>query len=256
MKNLLTLLLLPAAALAADKLTVPVDSTPPAKMTAGVGVDFSRGDYGFASDTDFLSVPLNLSWERGAWSWNAAIPYVTLRGPATVVGGGGTPRASSASTSGLGDVLLGATDRFRTGADLLNVAFTGRVKLPTADDSRGLGTGRADGYGQFDFYETVGDYTPFASIGYRALGRSAAYPLKSGAYLGLGSHLRLAAGTVLTFGYDWGQRILDGGPSTSDATITLTTGLDAPWQFVVYGLKGFTDASPNFGGGLSLARRF
>ncbi|HVZ66537.1 MAG TPA: hypothetical protein VG936_18375 [Lacunisphaera sp.] len=255
MKTLLTLLLLPAAVFAADNVA-PVESTSPAKMTAGVGVDFSRGDYGFSSDTDYLSVPLNLTWERGSWSWNAAIPYVTLRGPATVVGGGGTPRVTTASTSGLGDVIVGATDRFVTGADRLNAAFTGRIKLPTADDSRGLGTGRTDFYGQFDLYETFGDYTPFASIGYRALGRSTVYPLKSGAYVGLGSHLRLSSSSVLTLGCDWGQRILDGGPSTSDATITLTTGLDAPWQFVVYALKGFTDASPNFGGGLSLARRF
>lgn len=255
MKPILPLFLLAAASLAADSITT-VDSMPASRMTAGVGFDFSRGDYGFSTATDFTSVPLNLSWERGNWSWNAAIPYVTLRGPATVVGGGGTARPSPASVSGLGDILLGGTWRFVTGADRLNAAFTGRVKLPTADDRRGLGTGQADGYGQVDLYETFGHFTPFASLGYRALGHSAAYPLESGAYVGLGSHVRVSPASVLTFSYDWGQRILANGPSTSDALVALTHDFGARWQLVAYGLKGFTDASPDVGGGLSLSRHF
>lgn len=255
MKPIPCFFLLALGALTASAQT-NVQAPPPARITAGVGFDYSRGDYGFTADTEYLSVPLNLSFENGPWTLRASLPYVTLRGPATVVGGGGTPRPTSQSESGAGDISVGAT--YAAGPILgeLQASFTARVKLPTANEDRGLGTGEADFYGQFDFYRNFGQVTPYATVGYRALGDSATYPLKSGLYLGAGSHFRLSPATVLTVGVDWGQRILAGGDPTTSAIVAVATDFGAGWQFSFYGLKGFTDASPDYGGGLAVNYRF
>ena len=85
MKHLLVLVsFLAAAGVASAQTAVTIPST----TTLGTGFDYSRGDYGFASDTEVSSVPLNLVHERGPWLLSASFSWLTVKGPATIVGGG------------------------------------------------------------------------------------------------------------------------------------------------------------------------
>ncbi|SDS01754.1 hypothetical protein [Opitutus sp. GAS368] len=231
-------------------------SPAPTHWLLGTGFDYSRGDYGFATDTEMFSVPLNLGCDRGPWILRVAIPWITIKGPAAITGTGGAARPTAASESGLGDILTSATYQFGEALGPVKLDFTGRIKFPTADEARGLGTGRTDFYGQFDFYRTYGDLTPFASVGYRVLGNSAVYHLHDGVYASGGTHFRVSSATVLTAAFNWGQRIINGGDSSTDLTLAFTHDLDAQWQLGGYGLKGFTNASPNYGAGLQINRRF
>ena len=252
MKSFLTVFLAGLAALTATA----ADPAPVAtSWTVGTGADYSRGDYGFTTNTEVFSVPLNLGYESGAWRFNASLPWLTVRGPAAITGTGGAARPTTASESGLGDLVAGGTYAFGE-VGPVQLAFTGRIKFPTADEAKGLGTGETDFYGQFDFYRTFSTCTPFASLGYRVLGDSAIYQLQDGLYASAGAHFRVSSTTVWTIAANWGRRIIAGGDPTTDVLLAVNHDLDAQWRLTVYALKGFTDASPDFGGGLAVGYKF
>lgn len=248
-------LLLLAGALPAQNATLA--SPLPVTSSVAVGFDYSRGDYGLATDTEVISVPLTLSRETGPWTFEARVPWLRIKGPASIVAGGGGPtRPTASAESGLGDITLGATYRFGPVADTINLAATIRAKLPTGSEQRGLGTGEADFYGQVDVYRSFGSVTPFASLGYAALGASTLYPLEDGPYASVGAHFRTSDRTVVTAAYSHRHRFVAGGDAGSDALLAVTHDLDARWRVMAYALKGFTDASPDHGAGMQVSWRF
>lgn len=252
-----SILLSPGLWLWAQNSGTPVTADPPSVISVGTGFDFSRGDYGLAEDTDVMSVPLTLGYEQGSWLFEARIPWLRIEGPATVVAGGGSPtRPTTAAESGLGDVTLSSTYRFGPVIGAWNTAATVRAKLPTASEGRGLGTGEADFYGQFDFFRSFGSVTPFASVGYAALGDNSTYQLEDGPYASGGAHFRTSESTVVTAALSWRHRFVDGGDHGTDALVAVTHDLNPGWRVMAYALKGFTDASPDVGGGLQISRRF
>jgi hypothetical protein len=243
--------------LAVPAIFADADSTvPQPAWTLGTGFNYSKGDYGFAADTEYFSAPLNLGYDNGTWMFRASVPWVTIKGPAANTGGGGVPRPTTASESGLGDIFASATYRMGRILGPIQAAFTGRVKFPTADEARGLGTGETDTYGQFDFYRVLGSTTPFVSLGYRFLGDSAVYQLEDGVYASAGSHIRTSASTVLTVAVNWSEPYVAGGDASTDALVSVTHDLNESWQLSGYALKGFTDASPDHGAGLQMNYRF
>lgn len=231
-------------------------SVPPPAWTVGTGVNYSKGDYGFATDTEVFFVPVNIGYESGSWLFRTTIPWITLKGPAANTGGGGVPRPTTDSESGLGDIYASATYRFAEPLGPVNAAFTGRVKFPTADEAAGLGTGETDYYGQFDFYRTLGSTTPFVSLGYRFLGDSSLYQLEDGMLASAGSHFRVSPTTVWTVAVNWSEPYVAGGDDSTDAMLSMTHDLSDRWQLNGYVLKGFTDASPDHGAGLQVTCRF
>lgn len=252
---------LPILALLAT--TLPAQTTPTAAdepagtFIVGTGFDFSRGDYGLADDTEVTSVPLVLGYERGSWLFEARVPWIRIEGPATVIAGGGTAvRPTSSAESGVGDLTLSSTYRVGEIGWGVNSSATVRAKLPTADEDRGLGTGKTDFSGQVDFYRAFGRLIPFVSLGYTALGDSALYQLEDGPYATGGLNFRLSDSTILTTAYSWRHRFVDGGEHGRDAIVAITHDFSPRWRLMVYGLKGFTTASPNEGGGLQLTARF
>jgi hypothetical protein len=249
-----SLLLLPAG-LSAQ--ATPATADTPAVISLGSGFDYSRGDYGLATDTEVLAVPLTLGYEQSSWLFEARISWLRIEGPATVVAGGGSPtRPTSAAESGVGDLSLSATHRFGAVAGNLNLAATVRAKLPTGSETRGLGTGAADFSGQLDFYQSFGAVTPFASLGYMALGDSDLYQLEDGPYATGGAHFRTSESTVITAALSWRHRFVADGDHGTDALVAVTHDLSPRWRLMVYALKGFTDASPDHGGGLQVSCRF
>lgn len=253
LRHFLALFSLAAAGLASAQTAV---TTPASSATLGTGFDYSRGDYGFATDTEVLSVPLNVGYENGPWLLNASFSYLTIKGPATIVGGGGAPRPTTSSESGFGDIYGGATYQFGTVAGAVNMSATARVKLPTADEDRGLGTGAADYYGEVSFYRTFSAVTPFVSLGYRVLGDNDTYELSDGAYASGGAHFRLSPATVFSALVSWRRPIVAGGDDAREAMVMVSHDFAERWRVMAYALKGFTDASPAIGTGLSASWRF
>lgn len=226
------------------------------------GVNYLTGDYGFSESTEVWLETASLTYEDAQWRLQAMVPIVTITGPATVVGNvtpgssGGTPRPTDRSETGLGDVLLGATHKFGPLGTGPNFDLTGRVKLPTADEDKGLGTGLVDVYVQADFYQTFGAITPFGSVGYAFLGSDDSYPLRDGFNASLGAAALVREGLIAGASLSWRAPIVDDGDDAMELLAFALKQLTSQWRVQGYVLTGFTEASPNLGVGGTVGYTF
>ncbi len=213
-------------------------------------VVFARGDYGLASDTDVFIAMVNPTYETADWRVQASLPYVHLKGPATVVGNTGS--AQSYSASGIGDASLGVARKLGTAASGWATSVGARVKFPTADENKGLGTGETDTTVQIDVLKSGGTLTPFGTVGYQFLGHNANYPMKSGLFATAGVTSKIASGVVLGLAGNWRERIIEGGDQGVEAMGFVQHDLGESSHVQLFVLHGFTDASPNIAVGLTL----
>ena len=247
------LFLAPLGAQSADSSnSTPVDpvTTPTVTHKIETGVTYSRGDYGLNEDTEVLVVPFTYTLEFGEATLRATAPWLHVSGPASVINGGasggGPSRPNADSTSGLGDSSLGLSYHFNPVPDEWNIDGTVRVKFPTGDEDRGLGTGEMDYYGQLDFYRVYGKFVPFGVVGYRVLG-DGRYQLDDGLYATLGNVFILGGGRSLAVSLDWRDALSAGADDSLESGIYLITRHSEHWSSTVGGLVGFTDASPAYG---------
>lgn len=258
MKPSLRFLLLSCASLGLAGVLAAQPVAPAALLSssAASGLDYSIGKYGFTDDTEVYSVPLDLTHEEGPWLLRANFSYLTIKGPATIVGGGGAARPTANTESGFGDIYLSGAYRFGEVLGPWHLDLTARVKLPTASEDRGLGTGETDYYGQADIYRSFGTVTTFFSVGWREFGTSAQYQLHSGVYASAGLHFRLSETTLLITSFDWGEHLIAGEDDTMDGLVAVSHDVNEKWRAMVYALAGFTDASPDLALGVRATYRF
>ncbi|MBU4477706.1 MAG: transporter [Candidatus Omnitrophica bacterium] len=116
-------------------------------------LDFKSGDYGAQTTTSTIYMPFELSRYFSKGELSFTIPYIQQESEEQVKVIGGKPFRSKVdrqtqtktTESGLGDIILkGEYDLWTDQADLFFVSVLGAVKLPTADEDKGLGTGEYD----------------------------------------------------------------------------------------------------------------
>ena len=245
-------------------------------VTFGVGVDYSSGDYGTATTTEILSVPFSLRYASGNWTYKASLPWVRVSGDPNVLPGvglvvntnphgrgrGGSvsvpdpAEPESGTASGIGDLNLSATYSFNTGGPF-GIDLTGKAKIATADEDKGLGTGAND-YGlALDVYRAFGATTLFGGVGYTALGDSDYVDVSGIANASVGvSHKLGATGNSVGVVYDWREAASSSFEDRSELTGFYSFGGDSPNRFQLYAIAGLSDGSPDWGGGVSYSRRF
>jgi len=233
------------------------------RTSVAVGAEYSTGKFGGTETTDTLYIPVVIRHETGPWVLKATVPWLRITGPANVIGGGADrvvlPGASTGrrTESGLGDIVLSGfynvLDERKGG---LGLDVGAKVKLPTADDQKGLGTGELDYAAQMDFFKPFDATTLFGSIGYRVYGDPAGTTLKDVFYTSIGASYRMSSQQSVGVAYDYRPAIVNGGGKVSEATLFWSNRLSPQWKLQVYGVVGFADASPDAGIGALLERRF
>ncbi len=172
------LLCIAALAGLAQPAFAQTDGTPDS-ISVTTGVDFSSGGYGTDQTTDILVVPFSVRYTTGDWRFNATVPYLQIDGASSVVGGGGgpiiiDPNAPPSRRNGLGDVFLSAGyTAIHEDVAGVNLDLGASVKVPTASQEDGLGTGEVDYSVSAEVSKTFGDLIPFVSVGYRVPGEPA-----------------------------------------------------------------------------------
>ncbi len=228
-----------------------------AKVSVGLGAYYLSGDYGSsAGDTDIWYVPLSMRWKAQRWRIKATVPWVRVTGPgAAVPGVGGVSRGATGRTSesGLGDVLLSASwlalyDR----ASRTGLRLKGKLKLDTADERKGLGTGSTDFTAAVEGFRSLGAATVFGSIGYRWMGDSDVYDLQN-AWLGTaGFQNRLTHRTSAGLSVYLRQKISRTGAPRRELNGFVTHKLTDTVRLQGYGIVGFADGSPDWGLGANV----
>ncbi len=183
------------------------------ELRVATGIDYSRGDYGQDAETEMLYVPLTLTYlldqfapsptARDQLELKLSVPYLLVDGPLEA------GAETSARESGIGDVLLGVSYLYYPERAGLPAGELGlRVKLPTADEERGLGTGRTDYTLQLTLFQRYGDFVPFVSAGYRFIGKNRPeFVLRNGATASAGLSWIPMERWSLGISYDWRQAI-------------------------------------------------
>src|SRR5258708_5907659 len=131
------------------------------ELSLGAGVNYSTGKYGTSAETKIVSVPFNVRYDTDLWTFKLTVPYLSVTGPANVIPGvgsfdsSGRPRrrafAGTTTESGLGDTVASATyNAYYDSTSKRGLDLTGRLKLPTAEADKGLGTGSTDESEQVD----------------------------------------------------------------------------------------------------------
>ena len=245
-------------------------------FSLGVGVDYSSGDYGSDTTTKILSVPFTGKYTTGDWTFKASLPWVRVQGDANVVpglgsvlnlnplgrgrgnsggGSGGTTAPTTGTTSGIGDLRLAATYAIPMQGKWA-VDLTGNVKIATADEDKGLGTGANDYGAAVDVYRSVGAATTlFGGVGYTVLGNSDFIQTDSVYNANVGVSHKLGNNSIGAM-YDYRQPTSDTADDRSEVTGFYSFPTSDTSKMQLYATKGLTDGSPDWGAGLSFTAGF
>lgn len=140
------------------------------RLSLSTSVNYSEGDYGTGGDTTIVYVPFTLGVRPIDRFWlRLTVPFIHQTSENVVLTGGGVAArnegrgklarpATSTTESGLGDVLLkGSVVLVEEAAVIPEIEPYVKIKFPTADVDRGLGTGEFDETLGVDFSKSLID---------------------------------------------------------------------------------------------------
>lgn len=250
-------------------MTILVPTTAPISAQAqepevswSSGVDFTSGDYSDNQTTEILYVPFSAKALFGDFTAKVTVPYIRIKGPGTVVGGGEVGPitrdrvpATITTQDGLGDVTASLTYTSFLQDNTLFLDFIGKVKLPTADSDKNLGTGKADFTTQIDITKKTGDVNLFGTVGYRFMGSSDALPLRNGFLGSVGASIDVSDKASVGLIYDYRQSASIRAGDPSELTGFVGWKLTDKIRLQTYGVVGFSSGSPDTGVGLQISFR-
>lgn len=237
----------------------PVESS--LSHNSSAGFYYSRGLYGEDQPTRIRYAPVSHEVSAGPWRAKVTLPRVEISGPGNVlvnVGNIGRVGDERVSTSGVGDVLLNLTYELPATSNRLPFFDVGiEVKLPTADESKGLGTGKVDSSLQLDIYQPLGNVTLFGTVAWKYR-QSAEFfqQLRNSWLLSAGASIPLSDRTQFGFFYDYQQAVSDLSGDTREWVPYVNLGLDERWSLMFYAVKGFTEDSADRAVGVQLGLRW
>lgn len=228
-------------------------SANPLRQALGAGAYFAEGNYGEPESTEILYFPLSYEADRGQWGFRLLVPWLEVTGLGNVlVNLGGITRAVAGTQRvterGLGDVVASLVYRvepFSDGAPFIDLRVD--AKLPTADESKNLGTGETDYSVQVDLSQNVANSVVFATIGRNFRGKSSIYPgLQDSTFLQLGLARSIASNWNAGIFYDYRQAASDFSDESHELVPYITWQMTERWSFTALTTLGFTDASPDY----------
>ncbi len=252
------------------QIGVAAAATP--QYSLGLGVEYARGDFGTDSTSTYTAIPLIFDWfpdER--LNLELTVPFVyqdtTNTGYAVIgggmmaaIGGRGMNQTAGSSAfsgdetqSGLGDITLTTAYRIiLDGKGTPDLGLTCYLKFPTANENKGLGTGAFDWGPGLQISKWLGNWQPFAEGRYIIQGNSADE-------IGASDYFLADAGV----GYGWsdnlytalfsrfGSAAFDGVDAPLEVRLKMAWKVSDNYTTEGYLLKGVSDGSPDYGGGLS-----
>lgn len=220
-------------------------------LSVSSGVDYSSGDYGTPIDTDILVVPFSLRYKTGNFRLTASVPWMRVDGSSAIIGGGSNPivvdpNAPRTVRSGMGDVSIGAAYMIPEKTLGFGWTFSGRMKIPTASESKGLGTGQADFAVSTEISKKMGSITPFASVGYRMPGSSSRFRLHN-AWTASAGASAVVGKSVLIVSYDYRKAISSLARDSHELFGAFSTPVSKRINVTLYGTGGLSKGAPNYG---------
>lgn len=254
----------------------------PQSASISLGVEYASGSYGTDTTTRSVYMPLIATWSpndlfdigieipflyqsssnvttslfRNGQQGTTAASAVVKGGPGGQAGAGGGGGGSS-SVSGLGDIIMRlGVIAWPEGGQLPRIRPSLFVKFPTANSSDGLGTGKFDAGIGLEVSKWLDDVHLIGEGFYTYQGRADGFGLKN--YFsytgGVGYQLTDALEPMVMVKGATAPSTYSSGLLEVRArvvwSLTGSTDLD------IYGSRGISDSSPEYGGGISLTYSF
>ncbi len=208
---------------------------------------YKTGDFGTPTRSDLYYIAPTLGYVAPQYDVSVTFPYLSLTNKTA---------GQSTTESGIGDIILrGGRALVPEGESGLSLYGSLAVKLPTADENKGLGTGKTD-YGAFlGLYKRIESAKLAFMGGYIITGNSSSFNYND-IYL-------YGVGVSKVFGRTDLYASLEGRRSTvpgADNPLELNFGffhlLSKEYSLKGSTFFGLTDGSPDFGVNLGLVRWF
>lgn len=220
------------------------------RATALLGVDYSQGDYGSATTSRSGALQAGAKLEYEPFTLRASVPLLVNDGviPDDAVGG------SNGTEIGLGDVLVSAAYTWYPQSRILPVLdFITKVKIPTASENDGLGTGKTDVTLQLELSRTVGVVSVFAGGGYRFKGGGA---FRDVALATAGASARVSKGVSLGAAYEYREASTNAVSDSHEISPFVSVRLGDHTKLIPYGLVGLSNGAPDWGVGSTISYEF
>ncbi len=157
----------------------------------------------------------------------------------------------------MGDLNISASYLgYYNAASGLGVSGKAKIKLPVADESRGLGTGEADLSFQIDPFKVIGPLTLFSSVGYKIYGDTAVTDYNNVWYVSLGGMRKINDALDIGLGGNFREKVTNRSANKKDMFLFSNLKLNQTDAIQFHLSHGFSDASPDWGGGMLYKRTF
>lgn len=244
-----------AARLAAAVLVMGGGAAQAGELTLSSGFEYTSGKYGDRDPSTSWYFPFVARFDEGPATFKLTLPYLRNTGAVSRTPDGVVIPGSGGTQEGLGDLVAAAGMTLLTHGDF-SVDGIVKLKLPTADPDKELGTGKTDWSLQADAWWRTGALTTLVTLGWKKYGDPDGVDFRNPLFASLGLSWRLSATTSIGVFHDWRERLTPRGVEVSEATLYLSWKPEPDWKLQVYAVQGFSDASPDLGVGMLVSRTF
>lgn len=242
----------------------------------GFSPTYMSGNYGTSSTTSITYLPLSIRRLYDNGDLTFTVPYICITGDGAVTvlngvpnrvsksgtstGGGkskkpGNVEPTSSTDCGIGDLVFrGRYYLVDEHGPVPTVAVTGRVKIPTADADRGLGTGRFDESFGVEMSKTlIGKWIGFVDFGYTFIGDPQDVNLRNQWYYDFGAGYNVTNKLLLSMYYEEYRALVEGLSNPRDLLFALNYKATSALRFNASILVGLSSGAPDYGltGGVS-----
>lgn len=232
-----------------------------------LGAHYSSGEYGKAESTEIYSAPVSLRYRKGNWDYKVSVPWVSIDGPGNVdsavvsegstsTSNGSTEVASVAEESGVGDTWV--SFKYRSPKKRFGWWWdsTVKVKIPTADEEKGLGTGEEDFKFVLSGLRAAAKGYVLWDFGYKVRGSSDELDLDDSAQISVGYFHRLKSKTSVGVNIDYVQASHNSRDDAQELMLFYSKPLSPKMKLSTYGVTGIGGDALDYGLGVSLSVKF
>lgn len=208
---------------------------------------YMSGDFGTATTSRLFSISPTLGYVALRHDFSMTVPYLSLTNKTSGV---------NSTESGLGDIIVRAgAVLFPENAAGFSVNGSVAVKLPTADETKGLGTGETD-YGAFaSMQQRLQSFKLSVTAGYLRTGDPSGLNYRDGFPYGFGLSRRFERTTVYG-SYDNRRAVVSGVDNPQEVGAGFFHLLSADYAVKGHLFVGLNNGGPDGGGNLGIVRWF
>lgn len=230
-----------------------------------LALSYLSGNFGTTTRTDILYVPLTVRRLFANGDLALVIPYVSITTTGLVTLVGGEPERIDRQTvrqrttnSGLGDLIVrGRYYVLDERGFFPTIAIIGRVKIPTADKNKGLGTGEFDEGGGLEVFKRLSDnLLGFLDGGYIIIGQPEGLPLRNQWYYDLGLGYYLTKAFLASVYYEEYRALVSGLQNPRDMLFVLNYKATETFRLNASTQIGLSNGAPDYGVTAGVSIRF